>query len=323
MTTISKEEYEELKALDDKWKWIARDENTRFVNIFEEKPYKDNPIWMWRRNSYVGRIESDMSLFQFIQWSDLKPYNIAELIEEYESEETEVKSKKELIEKWESAIESAEFYGKGKEERLISYMKDFVSDLNQLDEPEVKQLYEKIRELETFNDELIRDNNQFRNELDNQEVLSEEWIDKNKKYGGVHDIGYYIPVDKLYGKIVSKQEVTIDKEDAENIVQYKELGWTLSHLINDYGEDARHDELLAKAWLAYPNIEVEEEQKYIVSDNSSIPLLIKNDSGKIVSYDSQIAYNNSNGTIELTEQEIKSYDERYMTFAKPVEGIEK
>ena len=48
-----------------------------------------------------------------------------------------MKSKQELIEEWESAIEAAEFYGKGKEERLISYMKDFVSDLNQLDEPEV------------------------------------------------------------------------------------------------------------------------------------------------------------------------------------------
>ena len=44
--------------------------------------------------------------------------------------------KQELIKEWESAIEAAEFYGKGKEERLISYMKDFVSDLNQLEEPE-------------------------------------------------------------------------------------------------------------------------------------------------------------------------------------------
>ena len=48
-----------------------------------------------------------------------------------------MKSKQELIEEWESAIEAAEFYGKGKEERLISYMEDFVSDLKQLDEPEV------------------------------------------------------------------------------------------------------------------------------------------------------------------------------------------
>ena len=43
-------------------------------------------------------------------------------------------------------------------------------------------------------------------QLDEPETLSQEWIDKNKKYGGVHDIGYYIPVDKLYGKIAPKQE---------------------------------------------------------------------------------------------------------------------
>ena len=67
---------------------------------------------------------------------------------------------------------------------------------------------------------------------------------------------------------------------------------------------------------------MEEEQKYIVSDNSSIPLLIKNDDGKVMAYDSQIAYNNANGTIELTEQEIKDYDDRYMIFAKPVEELE-
>lgn len=162
------------------------------------------------------------------------------------------------------------------------------------------------------------------NQLDKLEVLSQEWIESNSVYASSDGVTEeYVHVDDLQKLLVPKQEVTIDKEDAENIVQYKEMGWTLSHLINDYGEDARHDELLAKAWLAYPNIEVEEEQKYIVSDNSSIPLLIKNDSGEIMSYDSQIAYNNSNGTIELTEEEIKSYDERYMTFAKPVEEIEK
>ena len=48
-----------------------------------------------------------------------------------------MKSKQELIEKWESAIEAAEFYGRGKEDRLIEYMRNFVDDLNRLDEPEV------------------------------------------------------------------------------------------------------------------------------------------------------------------------------------------
>lgn len=45
--------------------------------------------------------------------------------------------------------------------------------IDQLDEPEVKQLDKKIKELDSYNDELIRDNNQLRNELDNQEALSQ------------------------------------------------------------------------------------------------------------------------------------------------------
>lgn len=92
----------------------------------------------------MGWISEGTHLFQFIQWEDNEPYEIAELIEEYESEETEVRSKQELINKWESAIEVAKFYGKGKEERLISYMKEFVSDLDQLDENETNANFEEL-----------------------------------------------------------------------------------------------------------------------------------------------------------------------------------
>ena len=63
-----------------------------------------------------------------------------------------MKSKQELIEKWESAIELAEFYGKGKEEILVGYMKDFMSDLKQLEEPE--GLADKEKEPETVGDVL-------------------------------------------------------------------------------------------------------------------------------------------------------------------------
>lgn len=45
-------------------------------------------------------------------------------------------------------------------------------------------------------------------QLDEPEVLSLEWIDENKKYGGVHDIGYYIPLEKLQNLLVPKQEIT-------------------------------------------------------------------------------------------------------------------
>ena len=130
MPKINQEEYEVLKRLDSPWRWVARDEDGGLW-VYKSKPNKLEETW--QAGVFMGLNDY---ILEFIQWEDEEPHNIAELIEEYESEEAEVKTKQELIEEWESAIESAEFYGKGKEERLISYMKDFVSDLNQLDEPE-------------------------------------------------------------------------------------------------------------------------------------------------------------------------------------------
>ena len=242
MTKINREEYEVLKELVDKYKWISRDGNN-ISELIKEYEYHNEPV----------KLAGGLSITQ-AKYDKYLEEHIKEL--ENEREETEVKDIEWLKKEFDDL-----FNGK----TILTVGRSVVDEiLNQLDESEVKRLEKKIKELDSFNDELIRDNNQLRNELDNQEVLSEEWIDENKKYNNVHDIGYYIPVEKLQKLLVSKQEVTIDKEDAENIVQYKEMGWTLSHLINDYGEDARHDELLAKAWLAYPNIEVEEEQKYII-----------------------------------------------------------
>ena len=62
---------------------------------------------------------------------------------------------------------------------------------------------------------------------------------------------------------------------------------------------------------------VEKEQRYRVEDDES-PLLIKV-KGKISRYNNTNYYGNIEHTYELTEQEIKDYDERYFAFAKPVE----
>ena len=192
MTKISKEEYELLKGLDDQWKWIARDldgDHGGDLFIYPEKPFKNTYAEGWvygMRFRYI-----DNRLFQFVQWDDSEPYSITELIEGYEkeSEETELKSKQELIEKWESAIESAEFYGKGKEERLISYMKEFASDLKQLNEPE---------------------------------VLSQEWIDKNKFE--VNGWDEAVHVEYLQNLLVPKQEEQSAKTVADVITDfYKSL----------------------------------------------------------------------------------------------------
>ena len=89
MKKVNKEEYGILKGLDDKWKWIARDDNyDASLFCFEDKPYKSMEIGAWGPNvvqyEYLGRHDSK---FQFIQWEDEEPYNIAKLIEEYEDKE--------------------------------------------------------------------------------------------------------------------------------------------------------------------------------------------------------------------------------------------
>ena len=174
MAKISEKEYLILKGLEEKWRWIARDSYDNHdgnLFVYPEKPFKNHYSGGWVCGIWIHSI--DNHLFQFIQWEDREPWNIQELIEGYEdeSEETEVKSKQELIEKWESAIESAEFYGRGREGELIEYMKEFVSDLKQLDEPE---------------------------------VLSQEWIDEHEIHYN-HWVGA-VPVPDLQNLLVPKQE---------------------------------------------------------------------------------------------------------------------
>ena len=160
MPKINREEYEVLKGLDEKWKWIARNYNGALIT-FTSKPTK-NPNLYW--DSFGERM--DDRLFQFIQWEDEEPYSIAELIEEYEystehvshvvnervkalgkvwseSEEKEVKDLgwlKRSIDKRIKTIESDDITFVGSEyydEGYIDGMRDVLYRIDQLDEPEV------------------------------------------------------------------------------------------------------------------------------------------------------------------------------------------
>src|SRR5699024_1736092 len=147
-------------------------------------------------------------LFQFIQWEDEEPYEIAELIEEYEietgmrydfgkikvvdidtsklatrngciyvkeSEETEVKKN---IEWLKSAIQqNLDFYNDKDEEWQMAKVRAYAKSLDLI------------------------------NQLDEPEVLSQEWLDENKSsWTKLKVDGYYIPVEKLQNLLVPKQE---------------------------------------------------------------------------------------------------------------------
>ena len=172
VTKINKEEYEILKNLDEKWKWIAKDDNYGgFIFCFREKPHKDIRKGGWSPDTtqYKCLWEYDV-LFQFIQWEDEEPHNIAELIEEYESEETEVK-------------------------KDLNWFKEQLDDIEtnspRLWTPDSIWMLDKVYEL--------------LNQLDEPEVLSQEWIEDNE-YRVIEYPESVVPSKKLQTLLVPKQE---------------------------------------------------------------------------------------------------------------------
>lgn len=295
MTKINKEEYKFLKSLDDKWKWIARDDNYGgSIFCFRKKPNKDIRRGEWGPDTtqykWLGKCEI---LFQFIKWEDREPYNIAELIEEYEhkefydyvgwkyaeSEETEMKKDIEWL-KREIYKELEAWHGVegGIDEDGIN---EIMLLINQFEESKVKQLYEKISELESYNDELIRDNNQLRNEIDNQEVLSSDWIDEHKKRK-FFDFDEYrtevILVEDLQNLLVPKQELPVIPKFVADWIESRENNYPSDVIgvylrMNELSANKQTREVLrwvhesklnrgsfARAWL--DGYTVGEEQKY-------------------------------------------------------------
>ena len=213
MAKINQEEYEVLKELDDKWKWIARTES-RAVKTFLSKPHKrlhwifDNSgSWDIKGNENFGIYTNYADLFQFIQWEDEDPYNIAELIEEYEYHNEPVKLAGGL------SITQAKY---------DKYLEEHIKELeNESEEAEVKKDIEWLKE--EITEVLLTSKKDGTNyfyykdlkekiynavdELDEPEVLSSDWIDEHavRKIDGKEN-PLIVYVDDLQNLLVPKQE---------------------------------------------------------------------------------------------------------------------
>ena len=83
MPKINQAEYEKIKLLPDyDWNWIAREKTGKILS-FTNKPTKTDEVWK-DKQTRLWFNHKDSQLFQFIQWEDDEPYNIQELISEYE-----------------------------------------------------------------------------------------------------------------------------------------------------------------------------------------------------------------------------------------------
>ena len=279
MPKINQEEYEKIKLLPDyDWNWIAREKTGKILS-FTNKPAKTDEVWKDKQTRLWFNYK-DSQLFQFIQWEDEEPYEISELIREYEI----------------------------KELRLAPSGTVIVDSFDEREETEVKD----IEELKSwFEDDKLYVGEYAKhkiNQLDEPEVLSQEWIDKHE-YVGMDPNSAFVYVKDLQNLIVPKQE-EFETKIQELIESYKqedaysnpENGW-----ISGFIEDLK-------------NL-VEKEQKYYVDLDTAAYVAKWNGNDQVDIYTDGIS-GSDEFEFHLTEQEIKDYDERFWPFAVKVEELE-
>ena len=279
MPKINQEEYEKIKLLPDyDWNWIAREKTGKILS-FTNKPAKTDEVWKDKQTRLWFNYK-DSQLFQFIQWEDEEPYEISELIREYEI----------------------------KELRLAPSGTVIVDSFDEREETEVKD----IEELKSwFEDDKLYVGEYVKhkiNQLDEPEVLSQEWIDKHE-YVGMDPKSAFVYVKDLQNLIVPKQE-EFETKIQELIESYKqedaysnpENGW-----ISGFIEDLK-------------NL-VEKEQKYYVDLDTAAYVAKWNGNDQVDIYTDGIS-GSDEFEFHLTEQEIKDYDERFWPFAVKVEELE-
>ena len=235
MTKINQAEYELLKCLDNKWKWIARDGDGTLW-IYEERPevFEDTQTWDDLKDSCVCL---ENNLFHFIQWEDESLYSIDELIEKYEEHEFYDYVGWEHHKKKKSEVKNIEWLKREIHKELESWH----GVEGGIDGDGINEIMLLI------------------NQLDEPEVLSHKWISENVEYayfdmldgsGRLSSATAIIKPKKLQNLLVPKQE-EITEEQAWEVIRGK------------YG-----DEVLQN------NIDYVESQGYVVIEKPTVPQFV-------------------------------------------------
>ena len=277
MPKINQEEYEVLQFLNNTKDWIVRNPDGQLWAVEGEVPRKQPFYEMWKEGDGQDASKVDVSsfLFQFIQWEDEEPYEIAELIEEYESEETEVKDLQWMKDQLEKD------YADGK--RVQSRIKDG----EKIEGIDSKSYW---RGSQTAN-YIARC---YLEDLDEPEVLSQKWISENVEYayfdmldgsGRLSSATAIIKPKKLQNLLVPKQPFG-NSEELPKIPKFvadfltgKEgylvcdlLDYNFLYDVNDKvakwlydnDEETNKERELSLILAHYGEYTVEEEPKYVI-----------------------------------------------------------
>ena len=113
----------------------------------------------------------------------------------------------------------------------------------------------------------------------------------------------------------------------ENRERYENIFFTIGYDLYDNSIHRsvgdwiiKNEEKFVRAWFGAYEVE---EQKFYVLDSEDIPLLERanNQTCKTTTGLSIYEDGRERSRFELTEQEIKNYDERFWSFAEPVEEV--
>ena len=164
--------------------------------------------------------------------------------------------------------------------------------------------------------------------MDKEELKRQIKLNSHSEYDKVEwgPASVYVPVAiDLIDQLDEPEKVVVPAFVAEWIEECKRGLKSLYGALKGPGGDGKLEDWLfispnqktfARAWL---NGFTVEEKKYTVKDKYHCFLLMKNFDGEVVNAYSKVVYKNKG---QLTEQEIKDYDERFMAFAVPVEEEE-
>lgn len=289
MPKINQKEYEVLKSYISEEKYIAKDRDGS-IRLLTDYPERDMKREEWSDGWGKSTLKNSANNFKFIQWEDEEPYNIAELIEEYESSQMTYFDRK-LISEYERLTKESE----ETEAKDMKWFKKKLDDIEvnttSLQNHDAIWMLNRVHELY--------------DQLDEPEVLSQE-----------------LPV---IPKFVAEW-ISAIKPDNSLRVAFEYIAQRKKDYYDDelaFWVEEGNSEAFARAWL--DGFTVEEEQKYYVINDENELILGWSQSAYmtpcIEGFEYMVHHGRQN-LFQLTEQEIKEYDERYWPFAVPVEELE-